>query len=171
MKKWETSPSLIVSTSIVSPNMVGNPRGRPNGQRKKRGKSSNWRESSRNMWFNGDSMVIQWWFNGLQWDLLGYMMVYPLVNIQKTIENGHRNSGFTHKKMVIFQFAMWMFTRGYLEACSDFPGISWSLRSWLEKMKASYALNISHLQIVIPWTSMDHETMIMFSLNFDNWPW
>jgi asparagine N-glycosylation enzyme membrane subunit Stt3 len=28
------------------------------------------------MGFNGDSMVIQWWFNG---DLMGYMMVYPLV--------------------------------------------------------------------------------------------
>ena len=27
---------------------------------------------------------------------------YPLVNIQKAIENGHRNSGFSHKKMVIF---------------------------------------------------------------------
>jgi hypothetical protein len=26
-------------------------------------------------------------------DLMGY---YPLVNIQKAIENGHRNSGFTH---------------------------------------------------------------------------
>ena len=23
---------------------------------------------------------------------------YPLVNRQKAIENGHRNSGFTHKK-------------------------------------------------------------------------
>jgi hypothetical protein len=23
--------------------------------------------------------------------------VYPLVNIQKAIENGHRNSGFSHK--------------------------------------------------------------------------
>jgi hypothetical protein len=23
---------------------------------------------------------------------------YPLVNIQKAIENGHRNSGFTHEK-------------------------------------------------------------------------
>ena len=27
---------------------------------------------------------------------MGYMMVYPLVNIQKAIENGHRNSGFSH---------------------------------------------------------------------------
>ena len=24
--------------------------------------------------------------------------IYPLVNIQKAIENGHRNSGFTHEK-------------------------------------------------------------------------
>ena len=28
--------------------------------------------------------------------------VYPLVNIQKGIENGHRNSGFYPLKMVIF---------------------------------------------------------------------
>ena len=27
---------------------------------------------------------------------------YPPVNIQKAIENGHRNSEFSHKKMVIF---------------------------------------------------------------------
>ena len=32
------------------------------------------------------------WFN----------VVYPLVNIQKAIENGHRNSGFSHKKWVDF---------------------------------------------------------------------
>ena len=25
-----------------------------------------------------------------------HMVIYPLVNIQKAIENGHRNSGFTH---------------------------------------------------------------------------
>jgi hypothetical protein len=25
-----------------------------------------------------------------------WIMIYPLVNIQKTIENGHRNSGFSH---------------------------------------------------------------------------
>jgi len=27
---------------------------------------------------------------------------YPLVNLQKAIENGHRNSEFSHKNMVIF---------------------------------------------------------------------
>ena len=36
---------------------------------------------------------------------------YPLVNIQKAIENGHRNSGFTHEKWW-FSIAMWKFTRG-----------------------------------------------------------
>ena len=25
-----------------------------------------------------------------------YNIIYPLVNIQKAIENGHRNSGFSH---------------------------------------------------------------------------
>jgi len=29
-------------------------------------------------------------------------VLYPLVNIQKTIENGHRNGGFTHLNMVMF---------------------------------------------------------------------
>jgi hypothetical protein len=33
---------------------------------------------------------------------LGRLWVYPLVNIQKTIENGHRNSGFTQEKCWIF---------------------------------------------------------------------
>ena len=27
-----------------------------------------------------------------------YGITYPLVNIQKAIENGHRNSGFSHEK-------------------------------------------------------------------------
>ena len=38
----------------------------------------------------------------IQWDIHG---IYPLVNIQKAIENGHRNSGFTMiypLKIVIF---------------------------------------------------------------------
>ena len=29
----------------------------------------------------------------IQWDING---IYPLVNIEKAIENGHRNSGFSH---------------------------------------------------------------------------
>jgi len=32
----------------------------------------------------------------IQWDLMGYVMVYPLVMTNIAIENGHRNSGFTH---------------------------------------------------------------------------
>jgi hypothetical protein len=45
---------------------------------------------------NGGMVEIQWWFNGIlmgfnviSWDLLGYMMFYPLVNIQKAMENCH----------------------------------------------------------------------------------
>ena len=30
------------------------------------------------------------------------MNLYPLVNLQKAIENGHRNSGFSHEKWWIF---------------------------------------------------------------------
>ena len=41
--------------------------------------------------------------------------IYPLVNIQKAIENGHRSSGFTHEKWW-FSIVMWLFTRGY---CND----------------------------------------------------
>ena len=44
-------------------------------------------------WFNGDLMVIYWdfygnlmGFNGIYWDLLGYMMVYPLVICYIAIE-------------------------------------------------------------------------------------
>ena len=32
----------------------------------------------------------------IQWDING---IYPLVNIQKAMENGHRNSGFIHEKL------------------------------------------------------------------------
>jgi len=40
-----------------------------------------------------------------------FSLKYPLVNIQKAIENGHRNSGFTHSKWW-FSIVMWKFTRG-----------------------------------------------------------
>ena len=30
------------------------------------------------------------------WMIVIYHLIYPLVNIQKAIENGHRNSGFSH---------------------------------------------------------------------------
>jgi len=43
----------------------------------------------------GYMMVIQW---HKKWDLMGYMMIYPLVNLQKAMENGHRNSEFSHEK-------------------------------------------------------------------------
>ena len=33
-------------------------------------------------WFNG----ILWWFNGILWDLMEFNGIYPLVNIQKTME-------------------------------------------------------------------------------------
>jgi len=41
------------------------------------------------MMFYGDFMGIHGIFHGIYWDLPG------LVNIQKAIENGHRNSGFS----------------------------------------------------------------------------
>ena len=43
---------------------------------------------------------------------------YPLVNIQKAIENGHRNSGFS-QTMVIFQFAMLNYQRVYAGETHD----------------------------------------------------
>ena len=42
------------------------------------------------MGFHGESTVIQW-------DFMMLIGFYPLVNIQKAIENG-RNCGFTHEK-------------------------------------------------------------------------
>ena len=39
--------------------------------------------------------------------------IYPLVNIQKAIENGHRNSGFIHQQWW-FSIVFCMFTRGYI---------------------------------------------------------
>jgi hypothetical protein len=43
----------------------------------------------------------------ISWDLTtiingDLMVIYPLVNIQKAIENGHRNSEFSHEKWWIF---------------------------------------------------------------------
>ena len=43
------------------------------------------------MVFYGD---LSWEFMGS--DLMGFTGVYHLVNIQIAIENGHRNSGFSH---------------------------------------------------------------------------
>ena len=34
---------------------------------------------------------------GLNHGLIGFNGIYPLVNIEKTIEHGHRNSGFNHE--------------------------------------------------------------------------
>ena len=52
-------------------------------------------------WFHGGLMVVSWWFHGgfnqqnagLNGNLPG------LVNIQKAIEHGHRNGGFTHNTL------------------------------------------------------------------------
>ena len=45
-----------------------------------------------NWWFSHE----KWWFHGMDTTINGDLMViYPLVNIQKTIENCHRNSWFT----------------------------------------------------------------------------
>ena len=40
--------------------------------------------------------------NGKQQWISGVHNSYPLVNIQKTIEHGHKNSWFTHFLMVMF---------------------------------------------------------------------
>ena len=62
-----------------------------------------------------------WWFIGNIWEIWWFMDVYPLVNIQKAVEHDHRNSWFTHS-MVIFQFAMWKFTRGYHKTSWRYAG-------------------------------------------------
>ena len=45
---------------------------------------------------NHRKTIGKWWFNGIEWDLMGFNGVYPLVNIQKAIENGHLIRGFSH---------------------------------------------------------------------------
>ena len=49
------------------------------------------------MMFNGDLMGFLWdfmRFYEILWDFMGFYGIYPLVNIQKTVENSysHRNS-------------------------------------------------------------------------------
>ena len=52
----------------------------------------------------------KWWLNGdllgfygdFWWDLLGLNGIYPLVNIHKSIEHGHKNTWFLQWKMLIF---------------------------------------------------------------------
>ena len=65
------------------------------------------------------------------WDL-GFEMGYPLVNIQKAIEHGHRNSGFTHEK--------WWFsivTLVYQRVPQRNPWIR-VIRTWLEPTNRCY---------------------------------
>jgi len=49
---------------------------------------------------------MRWWFNGgltnKNGDFNGINGIYPLVNIQKTMENHHRNNGFSMKNGWIF---------------------------------------------------------------------
>jgi len=44
-------------------------------------------------------------FKMIPYDDPKYGYNYPLVNIQKAMENGHRNSGFSHEKMVDLSIA------------------------------------------------------------------
>ena len=39
---------------------------------------------------------------GRSWENFQIIELYPLVNTQKAIENGHRNSGFSHEQWWIF---------------------------------------------------------------------
>ena len=55
------------------------------------GKSLKWVIPS-GSWYLLGKIVISWDLTIINGDL---MVIYPLVNIQKAMENGHRNSGFT----------------------------------------------------------------------------
>ena len=99
-------------------------------------------------WIYGDVMVIngdlcwekyggfmgwmprnKWWFDDL-------MVIYPLVNIQKSIEHGPVEIvSFPMNSMVIFQFVMWTFTRGYQHPI----GCSW----WIYENMNSRLVGIS----------------------------
>ena len=43
-----------------------------------------WDRGIGNKYSSLSKMVVSWWFNGIYWDLMG---IYPLVNLQKTMEN------------------------------------------------------------------------------------
>ena len=51
------------------------------------------------------------WYDS--WIFMICMYIYPLVNIQKAIENGHRNSGFTQQKWW-FSIVMLVYQRVYM---------------------------------------------------------
>ena len=53
----------------------------------------------------------------LSWGCDRPSKTYPLVNIQKAIENGHRNSGVSHEKMVIFHRYVTVYQRVTLTWC------------------------------------------------------
>ena len=65
------------------------------------------------------------------WDLLGNAIfwsmpgeLYPLVNIQKAMENGHRNSGFSHEKRWIFHGKMLVHQR-VLQVLTSSENVTW----------------------------------------------
>ena len=63
----------------------------------------------------------QWWHIGHIRVISHYIHIvspplYPLVNIQKAIENGHKNSGFFHWTWW-FSIVLWQFARGYHHFC------------------------------------------------------
>ena len=61
----------------------------------------------------------KWWFNGDLWCFNG---IYPLVNKHSELENGHRNSGFSHRKWW-FSIAM----LNYQRVPRNLPRFLWML--------------------------------------------
>ena len=121
--------------------------------------------------------VVSFWFHQLQrplpytpalwwaetcWNLQpGWLP--GLVNIQKAIENGHRNSGFTHSKWW-FSIVTLVYQDGYIlwmVAKSDKPP-----KGWLKHVETIWIMGINHrFQLVIRISSI-HSMITLYDQIF-----
>ena len=97
---------------------------------------------------------------GVKW--LDFNIFCPLVNIQKAIENGHRNSWFTHQKLW-FSIVFCMFTRGYMWITRVYEG---SVRTFLMLVELLWK-NTGWLMVVL-FVSHIHMIVILLVLNVGN---
>ena len=79
-----------------------------------------WKEQIKKQWrpdvVRWSGWLVVWNMNFMTFHILGIIILtdYPLVICYIAIENGHRNSWYTHQKMVIFHSFLLTFTRGGL---------------------------------------------------------
>ena len=81
-----------------------------------------------------------------------------LVNLQKAIENGHRNSGFTHWTWW-FSIVMWTFTGGY---------VMWFTRVKSLQYHRDIPLYLHYIIICVGWITINHH---QFTVRFGECWW